>query len=186
MCQYPHLHTTFPYELFITEKCFAMKRNIMSSFWSRRCVLKVAEQKGPHQSFQKTLFFDVAGTCVHEDSSYSSLVCHTVDMQMVPVHHYVHPGYECWDLICWQNPVNTLDTWHWDELWQSMHKSQVSLWHTESDRMNEWMFIDHSMGRSPTGCRARQNTQLKNKTIKTVSGHTTILLLNALIQTHNN
>jgi hypothetical protein len=27
---------------------------------------------------------------------------------------------------------------------------------------------------------------LKNKTIKTVSGHTTILLLNALIQTHNN
>jgi hypothetical protein len=52
------------------------------------------------------------------------------------------------------------------------------------------MFIDHSidpyMGRSPTGCRARQNTQLENKTIKTVSGHTTILLLNALIQTHNN
>jgi hypothetical protein len=49
------------------------------------------------------------------------------------------------------------------------------------------MFIDHSidpyMGRSPTGCRARPNTQLKNKT---VSSQTTILLLNALIQTHNN
>jgi hypothetical protein len=52
------------------------------------------------------------------------------------------------------------------------------------------MFIDHSidpyMGRSPIGCRAHPNTQLKNKTIKTVNGHTTILLLNALIQTHNN
>jgi hypothetical protein len=54
--------------------------------------------------------------------------------------------------------------------------------------MNEWMFIDHSidpyMGRSPTGCRARPNTQLKNKTGKTVSGHTTILLLNTLIHTY--
>jgi hypothetical protein len=52
------------------------------------------------------------------------------------------------------------------------------------------MFIDHSidpyMGRSPIGCRARQNKQLKNKTVKTVSGHTTTLLLNTLIQTHNN
>jgi hypothetical protein len=52
------------------------------------------------------------------------------------------------------------------------------------------MFIDHSidpyMGSSPIGCRARPNTQLKNKTIKTVNGHTTILLLNTLIQTHNN
>jgi hypothetical protein len=52
------------------------------------------------------------------------------------------------------------------------------------------MFIDHSidpyMGRSPIGCRARPSTQLKNKTVKTVSGHTTILQLNALIQTHNN
>jgi hypothetical protein len=42
------------------------------------------------------------------------------------------------------------------------------------------------MGRSPTGRRARLNTQLKNKTVKTVSSHTTILLLNTLIQTHNN
>jgi hypothetical protein len=48
--------------------------------------------------------------------------------------------------------------------------------------MNERMFIDHSidpyMGRSSTGCRASPNTQLKNKT---VSGHTTILLLNAYV-----
>jgi hypothetical protein len=141
MCQSPHLHSTVNYELFITEKYFTVQRIKMSSFWSRSCVLKVAEQKGPHQAFQKTLFFDVAGTCVHEDSSCSSLVCHTVDMQMVLVHHYVHPGYECWDLICWQNPVNTVDTWHWDELWQSMHNSQVSLWHTESDKSAVWAVI---------------------------------------------
>jgi hypothetical protein len=33
----------------------------------------------------------------------------------------------------------------------------------QNQDMNEWMFIDHSidpyMGRSPTGCRARPNTQ---------------------------
>jgi hypothetical protein len=50
-----------------------------------------------------------------------------------------------------------------------------------------WMFIDHSinpytsMGRSPIGCRARPNTQLKNKTIKTVNDHTSFTFILILI-----
>lgn len=106
----------------------SLSTTILSSRW---------QNKGPHLSFQQTLFLYAAGTYVHEDSSYSSLACHTADMQMVHVHYCVHPGCGCWDLICWQNSVNNVDTWHWDGLWQSMHNSQVSLWHRESDQFCE-------------------------------------------------
>jgi len=53
------------------------------------------QNKGPHLSFQQTLFLYAAGTYVHEDSSYSSLACHTADMEMAHVHYCVHPGCGC-------------------------------------------------------------------------------------------
>jgi len=105
MCQYPKFHYAFPCEfsylrrhygrLKLVEMLHFIIKDYNVFFLNKMSPLKVEEQESQHQSFQKTLFFDVAGTCVHEDSFYSSLVCHTVDMQMVLVHHCVHHGCGC-------------------------------------------------------------------------------------------